>query len=325
MVAAGTGKPSRPGGLRTSCCWAGLREQAHGARVRCRRLRFLTRCGTYGCFERLELMVGRVRWDIAGVDACWCAAPIGGGPAIGHRADVPVTPASVMKVQVAVAVGSAIDAGHLDGAARVSLGPHIRTPGPAGMSLMTDTVVMSVRDLLVPMITISDNVAADALINAVGLDTVNTTIGQLGLPGTRLANDLRTMLNEMATEAGFSDYAALAAHDPATHGPPTENQVRARLAASAALDPTRGSRTTAADMVRLLSLIWTDAAGSQSSCARLRSLMRQQLTRNRIASGFEPPFTVAAKSGGLLGIVRNEVGVVTDPAGRSFGDAIFTR
>ena len=34
---------------------------------------------------------------------------------------------------------------------------------------------------------------------------------------------------------------------------------------------------------------------------------------------------MAAKSGGLMGIVRNEVGVVTDPSGRSFAVAIFTR
>jgi beta-lactamase class A len=71
--------------------------------------------------------------------------------------------------------------------------------------------------------------------------------------------------------------------------------------------------------------IWTNRAGPPAACARVRSLMARQLTRQRIASGFGSGFTVAAKSGGLMGIVRNEVGVVTDPAGASYAVAIFTR
>lgn len=53
--------------------------------------------------------------------------------------------------------------------------------------------------------------------------------------------------------------------------------------------------------------------------------MSQQLSRQRMASGFGPGFAVAAKSGGLMGIVRNEVGVVTDPDGVAYAVAIFTR
>ncbi len=269
-------------------------------------------------------MDAQARWDVTGVDAVWCAAPIDGGTTIGHRRDQPVSPGSVMKIQVALAVGSAIDGGRLDGTTRVWLGTHPRTPGPVGMSLMTDPVEMSLRDLLVPMITISDNVATDALIGAVGLDAVNATTDRLGLSDTRVVNDVRSMLNEAATDVGFVDYSALADHDPATEEPSIAELMR-RLAASATLDPARGSRTTPVDMVRLMSLIWTDSAGPAASCASLRSLMGRQLIRRRIASGFGSGYAIAAKSGGLLGIVRNEVGVVTDPLGRSFAVAIFTR
>jgi beta-lactamase class A len=273
-------------------------------------------------------MGDQTAWSVAGVKASWCAVPIDGGHGgrpIGYRSDLPVTPASVMKLQVALTVAAAIDSGEVDGAARTLLGADVRTPGPVGMSLMTDPVEMSLRDLLVPMMTISDNVATDALIRAVGLDAVNATTDRLGLGGTKVLDDLRSMLDDMATEAGFADYAALVNHDSRKHGPPTDDVVRARLAASSALDPARGSRTTALDMVRLLSLIWTDAAGPEASCARIRWLMERQLTRHRIASGFGSGYTVAAKSGGLMGVVRNEIGVVTDPNGRSFAIAIFTR
>lgn len=65
-----------------------------------------------------------------------------------------------MKVPVAVAVENAIAAGRLDGSALRVISPARRTPGPAGMSLMADEVSMSPRDLVVAMLTISDNVAA---------------------------------------------------------------------------------------------------------------------------------------------------------------------
>ncbi len=265
------------------------------------------------------------QWDLPGVEASWCAGPVGGEAAVGHREDDLVTPASVMKVQVALAASVAIETARLDGSERVVLSAENRTPGPVGMSLMADPVVMSARDLLVPMMTLSDNVATDALLGLLGLADVNATTERLGLPVTWVAGDLATMLDEMAGEAGFEDYADLARHDPAADGPPTDDTIRAAIVRSAALDPTRGSRTTPAEMVRLLRLIWSDAAGPPPACARMRTLMGQQLTRDRIASGFDQDWTVAAKSGALMGVVRNEVGVVTEPSGSSYALAIFTR
>jgi beta-lactamase class A len=53
--------------------------------------------------------------------------------------------------------------------------------------------------------------------------------------------------------------------------------------------------------------------------------MSRQLTRHRIASGFDPSAVVAAKSGALLGVVRNEAGVVSFPDGSAFAVAVFTR
>jgi beta-lactamase class A len=74
-----------------------------------------------------------------------------------------------------------------------------------------------------------------------------------------------------------------------------------------------------------LRLIWTDEAGPAAACERVRAVMAGQLTRHRIASGFRPPVRVAAKSGGLAGVVRNEVGVMAYPDGRRYAAAVFTR
>jgi beta-lactamase class A len=94
---------------------------------------------------------------------------------------------------------------------------------------------------------------------------------------------------------------------------------------SAALDPTRGWSTTAADTVRLLQAIWTDTAAAPAACTAVRHAMAQQLTRHRIAAGFGPDVSVAAKSGGLMGLVRNEAGVVTLPDQQRYAVAVYTR
>jgi beta-lactamase class A len=57
----------------------------------------------------------------------------------------------------------------------------------------------------------------------------------------------------------------------------------------------------------------------------VRQVLARQLTRHRLAAGFPPPAKVAAKSGSLIGMIRNEVGVVTFPDGRQFAAAVFTQ
>lgn len=53
--------------------------------------------------------------------------------------------------------------------------------------------------------------------------------------------------------------------------------------------------------------------------------MSHQLTRHRLASAFPPPARVSAKSGGLIGVVRNEIGVIEYPDGRGYTAAVFTQ
>ncbi|GIH03772.1 serine hydrolase [Rhizocola hellebori] len=263
-------------------------------------------------------------FDALGVGGAAYAAPIGGGSGVGVRENDLVTPASVMKIQVALAAGEAIAAGVLDGTQQRVLAAGLRTPGQVGISLLRDDVSMSVRDLIPQMLTISDNVATDELIALVGLERINELTGALGLTRTQITEDLRSTLDTMAKEVGFADYPAFADHDSAA-GPPSLAELRLRLHGSAALDPARGSRTTAAETVRLLQAIWTGEGVSEAAAQGVRQAMESQLTRHRIASGFGPQVAVAAKTGGLMGLVRNEAGVVTLPTGQRYAVAVFTR
>lgn len=78
-------------------------------------------------------------------------------------------------------------------------------------------------------------------------------------------------------------------------------------------------------MATLLRLIWTNQAGPPEACQRVRKLMGQQLTKHRLAAAFRPPATVAAKSGSLVGVVRNEVGVIEYPDGRAYCAGVLAR
>src|SRR3954452_14944397 len=126
------------------------------------------------------------------------AAPID-GPGVGVRADDAVTPASVSKVQIALAVEEAMATGALDGTRLRILPPGQRTAGPVGVSLLRDEVRMPVRDLVTMMLTISDTVATDELIALAGVDRINQLTAGLGLTATRInAGGLRAMLDTMA-------------------------------------------------------------------------------------------------------------------------------
>jgi len=253
------------------------------------------------------------------------AAPVDGGDGVGFGEHELVSPASVMKIQIGLAVESLIAVGELDGTERRLLDSRRRTPGPVGLSLMRDDVSMSVRDLVVAMLTVSDNVATDELIAVVGLERVNGLTARLGMACTQIVSGLQDQLDAIARDTGFSDFRALAAHDPVDDGPPSDDEIRNAIAVTHAMNPARWTRTTAAETVLLLRSIWTDSAGPPIACAAVRRGMAHQLTRQRIASGFDSTVAIAAKSGGLLGVVRNEAGVVTFPDGAAYAVAVFTR
>lgn len=62
------------------------------------------------------------------------AAPVHGGRGVGFCEHELVSPASVMKVQIALAVENLVAGGAVDGAARRSVPAGLRTPGPTGMA-----------------------------------------------------------------------------------------------------------------------------------------------------------------------------------------------
>lgn len=225
----------------------------------------------------------------------------------GHR--VPL--ASTVKLLVAVAVLRAVDAGRLDAAQRVRVRAD-RTPGPTGLGAMRDPVSMSVRDLLLLMLTVSDNAAADVLHDLAGDENVQGVASDLSLRSVEVHGRVRDFVTSIPHDLGVAaaDVPVALAQDDA----------RSRLSA---LDPARTTAGSMRDLTRLLRAVWRDEAASPAACADLRRMLALQVWPHRIAAGFpEDDVAVSGKTATLPGL-RGEVAVVEGPDGPGVAVAVF--
>ncbi|AYY13651.1 serine hydrolase [Actinobacteria bacterium YIM 96077] len=235
---------------------------------------------------------------------------------IGVLSDEPAVLASVYKLPLAVAYARMVDAGRLDPRATVMLDPETRTHGATGFAAMTDPVTVTWRDAVRSMMAVSDNAAADALLDVVGITRLADVLDDLGLASTRITGGIRDLYASLVDDCGSTSLA-----DAITHVRDLDS-----LADLATFDPANphNSIGTCRDMTRLLSSLWTDRAASPEQCEFLRTIMAQQVWTQRISAGF--PFDdviVAGKTGTFVGL-RHEAGVVEYPNGEAYAVAVFT-
>ncbi|MDX6742995.1 serine hydrolase [Actinocorallia sp. A-T 12471] len=251
----------------------------------------------------------------AGVRGWLHALDLDSGAQLGVGAEEPVVLASVFKVPLLVAFFRRAAAGALDPREQVTLPPASRIAGPTGTSVLLDDVRMSLRDLACLMITVSDNTAAEAVLDRVGLPAVNRALAELGLTRTRVVAGARELHASMLADAGVADAADLWARIG-------EPGMTARLSA---LDPARATRGTPRDMTALLAAIWRDEAAPPESCALMRRMLGLQVWPHRLASGFPYDDVLVSGKTGTLPTLRNEIGVVEYPDGGRYAVAVFTR
>lgn len=247
------------------------------------------------------------------------AAPTRPGLAVRHEvsyaADDLVPMASLYKVLLALAWARLVDAGDLDPRARHTVSAPDRTPGSTGLSSLEDEVVVSQRDLVTLMLTVSDNAAADVLLDLVGLPRLREVAADAGMTATTLHGGTRhhqRLLLEEVGAPGFPEALRLLRDRPG-HG------------ATAVYDPAMSSTTTARDMTRLLGALWREELVAPESGARIRRSMARQVFRHRLASGFpHDDVEIASRTGSLLAL-RHEVGVVTFPGEEPVVVAVLTQ
>lgn len=190
--------------------------------------------------------------------------------------------ASLVKVAVLVTAYREADAGRLDLSTKVELKEADKVPGSGVLTKhFSDGATLSLRDLIRAMIVWSDNTATNLVINQIGLVRIAEVMDELGLRETRI-------------------------HSLVFRGKTT-------------IDPKKSEefglgRTTAAEMSRLLELIYNRTAATAASCDAMLEHLRACESNDRLATHF-PDGTVFAHKTGAVDSVRTDAGIIETDAG----------
>lgn len=221
--------------------------------------------------------IARTVPGVIGIDCRRIDSP---DPVFSYNPDVTFPTASTIKVLI-MATAFAMDERY-PGTLDQTIVTHRRdlVSGSDFLSQQPDGARFSVRELIVPMITLSDNTAANYLISFFDFTTIAAMGRRAGLTATHL-------------ERHFMDFSAIVRHND--------------------------NVTTPRDMAKLLAEIARGARGgphpiaTQKHCRNMLGIMLHQTDREGIPAGLPPGTPVANKTGVLVG-VRDDVAVV-DPFG----------
>ena len=207
------------------------------------------------------------------------------GETIGYREKEKVQTASVIKVPIMVEVFAQAKEHRLSLNEVVSFTEDNRAQGSGILQDLGLGLHLTIRDLVVLMIVLSDNSATNMLVDRVGIAAVNERMRSIGLPETAL---FKKVFRPAPTTV-------------------TEEQKKWGLGV-----------TTPAEMLLLMEGIYSRKILDAASCDDMIAILKKQRDRDQIprylvGRGWEK-IEVANKTG-ALDRVRNDVGIVFAPEG----------
>ena len=244
---------------------------------------------------------------------------------VGYAADAPSVTASTYKIAVMLEVAAQASEGQLDLSDRVKIPRDRRTVGTTGISAMTDDVEVSIRDLALLMMQISDNTATDVLQDMVGTENIMTRLRSLGLSSTTITTDCDGIIALALQELSSHDHSTLVSVSSGNPYGLPEDEFFAAVAAGESLNARGGNTTTPREMTELLSLIWANKAADTEACAEVRRVMGLQFAPHRLSSAYGDDVKISGKTGSLHAGVRNEIGVVDFGGSDIYAVAVFLR
>jgi len=223
--------------------------------------------------ERIEKVLGEARQEIQdyhGVAGLY-VRDLEGGYGYGIRPDERFFTASIIKVPIMVAVYRKVDEGELEFSQQIEIKEQDWAAGAGWLQWEKPGTRQTVGDLLLLMMTQSDNVAANALVRTVGgADHINEVARSMGADDTLL-------YQKVSSERG----------------------------AVPALD----NRSTPRDMAAMMHKIAEGKAASEKSCGYMIDLMHEDRLDWWLDAGL-PDDVDAANKAGWLYRVYDEVGIV---------------
>lgn len=238
------------------------------------------------------------------------------GAEIGFDADRVMPLISVVKLPIAVVACDRIAAGALRADQPVTIGPPDATPGPTGTAMFRHPATIALIDLIYLMLSVSDNAAADAVVDLVGLDTIRERLDDWGCSGLTVRHRMRAMYDSVAMLANDDIGLAL---ELAVRGTTGDGSHPLPV-----LDVVEANAGTARSLVDLLERIWQDRISTPGVTSEVMHLLGQQLARHRLAGELSVDgIRVSSKTGTFLNL-RHETGVIETDTGDLIAIAAMT-
>jgi beta-lactamase class A len=186
---------------------------------------------------------------------------------------------------------------------RVEVAEAVKAPGSGVLKELTSAPALSLSDLAMLMIIISDNSATDALVSRVTADAINARLASWGFAVTRAPMDCRQLLFDLAgrPQGPFTPAARLEVEQIL--------KTRERVFAGRAYADIDNNVTTPREMVRLLGMLVTDGPIPARVREQALSYLRKQQVRDRLPLHLPPGSDLAHKTGSIGG-VRNDAGIL---------------
>lgn len=226
--------------------------------------------------------------------------------------------ASVCKITVMAELFRQDAEGMLSLNDRKRMSDRYSTHGSGQLKLMQDEPEISLRDYCRMMITISDNMATDLLMETVGLTNVNAFLDRLGCPNTRTSvtmgryhyrmtyqdhlptNRANDVLQAEASAAGANDFKSVSYMDS------PDNNVAAP-----------------AEMGRIMKMLYEGTLVSSDASLQMLEMMENARDLRMIRRDLPRDIVVAQKSGSS-GRIKGNVGIVYLPSGPMIVSAFAT-
>ena len=125
------------------------------------------------------------------------------GEACAYQADLPLVAASVIKIPILIEAFRQERDGLVSMDEMFSIRPEQKMPSCGALTYLHDGLQVTLRDLCVLMIILSDNSATNILIDRLGMESVNRTMQKLGLTQSMLS---RRLFDQEAQAKGIQNY-----------------------------------------------------------------------------------------------------------------------
>lgn len=229
--------------------------------------------------------------------------------------------ASVYKVPIMVEVFRQIEAKKFSLDDRIELGDEHRTLGSGALTLLSNGLKPTVKDLITLMIVLSDNEATDVLLKKVGAENVTTTMRSMGLNNIRvdrttfeLIRDYLGFMDETARGKTYTEIIAMSRTRRIT----PEKQAEAEREFAKVMKDVSSPR----DMALLLEKIYKGEAAGKESCRMMMAILGRQMFNQRLPR-YLPESAEMAHKTGTIGSTTNDAGIMF-VRGNPIAIAVFT-